>query len=262
MPAGSYQWKVAADGEEYKGNNIVSDNTTAAQKLISDADGNMDLFFGNVNGTWGDGFAAQNAATKELVALEGKNRIQDVFIGSSDANILVLTDDSNGDALFIDDMYSALGNQARLSQIDEIRAGAGNDIVDLTSDKYAFAGDKLTIFGGAGDDTIWANSGNDIIIGGSGNDSLFGGGGNDTFIFGDNWGKDTVEQLSGGSVTLHFENGSLANWNAATQIYSDGTNSVSVTGTSDITLKFGADETLPAGAFLDAASEKIFEQLA
>ena len=277
MPGGTYQWQVIADNEEYKGNNFISDNTTAAQQLVSDADGNMDVFFVRSSDVWSAEYFAQRSGTQELVALNGKNRIQDVFKGSADANILVLTDDSNGDALFIDDVYSALGTQARLSQIDEIRAGAGNDIIDFTSNKYAFAGDKVTIYGGAGDDTIWANSssntifgdagkdriiggaGNDVIIGGSGNDSLYGGGGSDTFCFGGNWGSDTVEQLTGGSVTLHFENGSAANWNAATKVYSDGVNRVTVTGTSDITLKFGNDAALPNGAFLDAASENIFE---
>ena len=49
------------------------------------------------------------------------------------------------------------------------------------------------------------------------------------------------------------------NWNAETLTYSDGTNSVSVTGTADITLKFGDDAALPAGVFTNAANEKIFE---
>lgn len=276
MPAGTYQWLVAADGEEYRGNDIVSDNTAAAEKLISDADGSMDLFFARSSGIWDMEYSALHAETGELVSLDGKNRFRDLFSGSNDASILVLTDDANGDALFVDDVYSTFGEQARLSRIGEIRAGAGNDIVDLTSDKYDFSGGVM-VYGGAGDDTIWADSGenhlfgdagcdrivggdgDDFIIGGAGDDLLHGGGGSDTFTFGNNWGNDIVEQLSNGKVTLYFASGSLANWDSAAQIYSDGINSVTVSGTSDITLKFGADEAIPAGAFSDAASEKIFE---
>jgi len=110
-------------------------------------------------------------------------------------------------------------------------------------------------------------SANDLIVGGIGNDSLHGGGGNDIFCFGDNFGKDTVEQLADGKVILWFESGSESNWNASTLTYSDGNNSVKVSGvTADkITLKFGDDQSalydkLAAnGSFDDAASEKIFE---
>ena len=85
-----------------------------------------------------------------------------------------------------------------------------------------------------------------------------GGGGNDTFCFGALFGNDTVEQLAGGSVTLHFESGSESNWNAETLTYTDGANSVTVSGVTEVNLVFGG--TAPVeGAFLYAASEKIFE---
>ena len=48
----------------------------------------------------------------------------------------------------------------------------------------------------------------------------------------------TVEQLANGSVTLWFEPESKENWNAETLTCTDGENSVTVTGCSDITLKF------------------------
>ena len=102
---------------------------------------------------------------------------------------------------------------------------------------------------------------------GIGNDSMHGGGGSDIFCFGNNWGKDKVEQLSGGEITLWFEEGDMSNWNADTLTYTDGTNSVKVSGISadKITLIFGDDaslrydELIAAGCFDDAASEKIFE---
>ena len=157
--------------------------------------------------------------------------------------------------------------------------------MDMTSQRFAYIGDGVKIYGGLGNDTIWANNGNntlfgdagndrlvggsndDILVGGIGNDSMHGGGGNDTFCFGENWGIDTVEQLASGNVILWFINGSKDNWNASTLTYTDGANRVQIKGiTADkVTLKFGDDDSLlydnlsSSGCFENAASEKIFE---
>ena len=279
LPSGTYQWQVCANGTCYQGNDIAAEKSATPQKFVSDADGNMDLFFGSANAVWEKGYLAEyqgNAGVVETIELKGRNKIADVFAGSDDANVLVLTDDGNGDALFVDDVFTALGNQARLSQIDEIRAGAGNDIIDLTSHQFAYNGDGVQIYGGLGDDVIWANDGsntlfgdagtdrivggadNDVIVGGCGNDSLHGGGGEDIFCFGGDWGNDTVEQLANSKVTLWFEDNS-GSWDEKTLTYTDGKNSVTVSGVSEVTLKFGTDDTLPAGVFDNFASEKIFE---
>ena len=118
----------------------------------------------------------------------------------------------------------------------------------MTSNKFEYTGEGMTIRGGDGDDAIWANkgenflfgdagndrivgaSGNDVIAGGIGNDRMHGGGGDDVFTFCDNWGTDTVEQLADGSVTLWFASGNMENWNAETLTYMDGDNSVKVSG--------------------------------
>ena len=96
---------------------------------------------------------------------------------------------------------------------------------------------------------------------------MHGGGGEDIFTFCANWGQDTIEQLADGTVTLWFENGSESNWYAATLTYTDGANSVKVSGVSadNITLIFADNgsslynELSAAGCFDDAAGEKIFE---
>ena len=303
MPAGNYQMRVKADGvEEWTvAELVIAEGTTNEPKLIkSNADGNADVFFVNEAGTWGSGFVAQHVGstddktwdgTKEIVTVVGRNKLSDIVEGSTDANVLLMTDDSNGDALFVDDIYSAspdeLGlSQSRIAQIDEIRAGAGDDIVDMTSHRFEYTGDGLTIRGGDGNDTIWANkgdnflfgdadndrivgaSGNDVITGGIGNDRMHGGGGNDVFTFCDNWGMDTVEQLAGGSVTLWFANGDESKWNAETLTYTDGDNTVTVKGVASVTLKFGGvgdDAAMfatlsEAGAFKEFTSQKIFEE--
>ena len=285
LPEGNYDWRVQ-QGETWLNGPVISvpeNELPSPQYCISDNDGDTDLFFAAANGIWKKGYAAQHQGsdtwegTGEQLLLAGKNKLADIFEGSADANILVLTDDANGDALFVDDIYTALGGQARFSQIDGIRAGAGDDIVDMTSERYAYTGAEITIYGGSGNDTIWGGaesnilfgdagsdrlvggSGDDVIAGGSGNDSMHGGGGDDIFTFGGNWGNDTVEQLEGGSVTLWFETGAEENWNADTLTYSDGSNSVRVSGGVNVTLKFGDTGSAVAGAFLDSASEKIFE---
>lgn len=299
LPSGTYSWRVkAADDDVWaQGEDIAAARSNAAPKVVaSDADGVGDLLFANASGTWSSEYSAQHVGvgdwtgTKEIVRLEGKNRIADVFAGSADANVLILTDDANGDALFVDDIYTALPGtlaeqQARIAQLDEIRAGAGNDVIDMTSRRFAYTGGGVTVRGGSGNDTVWANagdnrlfgdtgndrlvgaSGNDVLAGGSGDDRMHGGGGNDVFTFGANWGVDTVAQLADGSVTLWFASGSESNWNASTLTYADGADSVKVAGvTADrVTLKFGDDGTeeyaalAAAGAFADATSEKIFE---
>jgi hypothetical protein len=68
-------------------------------------------------------------------------------------------------------------------------------------------------------------------------------------------------------VTLWFASGSETNWNAETLAYTDGDNSVKVSGVAaeKVTLRFGDDgsdqfATLSGmGAFFDATSERIFE---
>ena len=269
--------------------------TGEPEKFQSVANGNMDLFFGNAKVKWESEYAAQHqgmlgwSGTGELVQLNGKNKILDIFSGSADANILVLTDDANGDALFLDDIYSALPEsitkqQARLLQINEIRAGAGDDIIDMTSQRFGYYGSEMTICGGDGNDVIWAtgsdndlfgdagndrivgSTGFDLIVGGAGNDSMHSGGGNDIFAFCENWGIDTVEITDNAYITLWFASGNASNWDAGKRVYRDGSNSVTVIGgaNSTIDLKFGNaggqySDMVDIGAFESAASEKIFE---
>ena len=301
MPAGSYQMRVKPEGGDWTViEPVVAPEAATEPKLVkSNKDGNADVFFVNSLGTWEAGYVAQHVGsmedtwggTNEYAALFGKNKLADIIEGSTDANVLLMTDDDNGDGLFVDDIYSALPGaiseqQSRIAQIDEIRAGFGDDIVDMTSRRFAYIGTGLTIRGGNGNDIIWANKGNnmlfgdagndrivgasgdDVIVGGIGNDRMHGGGGDDIFTFCDNWGVDTVEQLASGSVTLWFAEGSMDNWNPDTRTYTDGSNSVTVKSNVSVELKFGGvgdDSAMfatlsEAGAFKDFTSQKIFEE--
>ncbi len=287
--AGDYSCRAAEQGGAFEADSTAwSVAETSFRQVESNANGRADIFFAtaNANDVWSSAYVAKNVLTGEKVAIAGLNRIRDTFSGSaSDANILYLSDTANGDALFMDDIYSEFGEAARIRLIREVRAGAGSDVVDMTSDRYSAELAGMTVRGGAGDDVLWGaaggnnlfgdtgndwiagGTGDDLIAGGSGDDTLVGCGGNDTFAFGENWGVDTVEQSAGGSVMLWFASGSETNWDAATLTYADGGNSVVVSGvTADqITLKFGDDmsETFARlsalGAFADLTSENIFE---
>ena len=302
LPAGDYQMRVKPlGGDEWTALEPVAvpEEADDDPKLVrSNADGNADVFFAAAAGKWETGYVAQNvgsindwAGTDEFAAVFGKNMLSDIIEGSTDANVLLMTDDANGDALFVDDIYSALPGsvpeqQSRIAGIDEIRAGAGNDVVDMTSQRFEYIGDGLTIRGGDGNDTIWANkgdnwlfgdagkdrivgaSGNDVIAGGIGNDRMHGGGGNDVFAFCEDWGTDTVEQLATGTVTLWFASGDESKWHAESLTYTDGANSVTVKGVTaeQVTLKFGDDGSAQfaslasAGSFDAFTSRKIFEE--
>ncbi len=298
LPTATYQWRVLAVGnyEWVNGEDFATKAAAATPQLVQpEANGLTDLIFVSVHGTWGSSYQAVHVGggewtgTEQTVQLAGKNLIDGVYVGGDDASLLLLTDDDNGDALFMDDIYSAFPEgvdvQARVAKIDEIRAGAGNDIIDLTSQQFDYVGDGMIVRGGLGDDVIWANkgqnylfgdagddcivggAGNDVIIGGSGDDTLHGGGSDDIFAFGYDWGQDTVEQLAGGKVTLWFAYGDASKWDDGSLTYTDGDRSVSVSGVAleDVTLKFGDDGTEQyellqmAGAFDDSAHAQIFE---
>ena len=267
--------------------------TSAPRQIVSNGNGRADIFFASPaeGDVWTAGYYAGNAITGDLADVVGKNRIRDTFSGSaSDANILYLTDDANGDALFMDDIYSEFGSAARLDLIREIRSGAGGDVIDMTSDRYTAELAGMTVRGGSGDDVLWGaaggnllfgdegddsivgGSGDDVIAGGSGNDVLNGGGGSDLFAFGENWGDDVVSQFGDGSVTLWFledeskisisaRNGSIVFRNEA------GTSSVTLAASAlaNLTVLHGDDgsarfaELSAAGAFLGSTAESVFE---
>ena len=309
LPNGEYSYRVRAfenyedlvisgpvvvfeDDDWTFGGTIVVKNNVVSEQRVSDEDDRGDFFFANVRGVWDDKFHARHfgvgewEGTGEKVALTGKNKITDIFQGSNDDSALLLTDDENGDALFLDDIYSAfpegLDAQSRIALIGEIAGGAGDDIIDLTSQRFDYIGGGMTVHGGLGDDVIWANTicddhiiwadqrynwlfgdagddrivgagSNDVIAGGIGNDSMHGGGGDDIFTFGGNWGNDIVEQLPDGKVTLWFEDGDLSKWDANTLTYTDGSNSVKVNGVGldNISLKFSYGDMHPELAFWD-----------
>ena len=247
---GEYAWEAIAPGLETayrEGGNFSIDENQAentASSLFDAGESNevVDVFIAESSGIWGEGYLARHVELPQEwkkhseicteVDLNGKNRYADIFNGvENDSALLYLSDSENGDALFLDDVYSAFPDSEkceRLSYITSIYAGGGDDIIDLTTDKFNFAGKEVKIYGGDGDDVIWTgkdsssylygdrgddcligSGSDDCFIGGAGDDVMFGGGGKDLFAYGDpsTWGNDIIYQLPGdeNGVQLFFE---------------------------------------------------------
>ena len=97
--------------------------------------------------------------------------------------------------------FNAYGSQytqnwpdARTLLLDFAKTGAENN--QLSGWLQALDNTAVGILGiqagGAGNDSLYGKSGTDMLFGGAGNDYLYGGDGNDTYIFGRNFGWDTI----------------------------------------------------------------------
>lgn len=151
---------------------------------------------------------------------EQKNLNTATYDGLAGIDTLVMT--NLDDVLLIED---GLGQQTSTS-VERILAGAGNDVINLSSTLFVL-GDQQINAGGS-DDIIWSNAGNDslrgetgfdIIDGGPGddhiwggteNDSLFGGTGNDILEGED--GLDTYFYQAGGGIDSIFDTGATIIW--------------------------------------------------
>ena len=140
----------------------------------------------------------------DTVEFKGINKDELTF-KQIDSNLVIGFKDSNiKDSLTIKDFYKLDYKQRAVNAINKIKFNNEilnlKDINDLALNNISNDGDKISVVtsddyvvnGGNGNDTITTNSGNDIINGGKGNDILNGGKGNDTYVFGKEFGKDTI----------------------------------------------------------------------
>jgi len=173
--------------------------------------GGADAIYLSSDVTWSSFYSALNIETQANVSLTGKTKFSTVIDGQEDEDTLNLTDSAAGDAFFLHDSYSGIHDSltavddgmgrttvARAISLETINAGAGDDVIDLTSPTFDMGGIGMTINGEAGNDTIWAAEGDDELYGGDDDDILFGGEGNDILTGGS--GADIFEFKSSGTV--------------------------------------------------------------
>ncbi|MCX7894106.1 MAG: putative Ig domain-containing protein, partial [Burkholderiales bacterium] len=180
------------------GNDTLNGNR-GADRLYGMA-GNDSLAF-TADARWASGTRRVNAGspgvvgTGEAVDIGNFNRSFDLFDGGAGYDTLYATD--GRDAILLDDDSGALGAAGpRLAGIEAIFAGRGDDLIDLTSARYAYG--PVLADGGDGDDIVWGSAGDDVIYGGRGNDRLFGGAGND-YLASDG-GADTLNGGAGNDI--------------------------------------------------------------
>ncbi len=217
-----------ANDDILQGTNFADSILTGLGADIVYAQEGSDVIYLTADSTWGIGYFAKNVSidkyytsvgTGEMISVEGLNRFTDVIDGGDDMDTLNLT--AGNDAFFIDDVYSEyhssisqntgsssvvlhattqdINSMARVTNLETINAGSGDDIVDLTSTNFLLAFNltypsiptAVHINGEAGNDILWSSGGTDTIDGGAGNDSLFGGTGNDNLTGG--IGTDTFQ---------------------------------------------------------------------
>jgi len=181
--------------------------------LLSGGAGDDTLVY-SADSSWSSAYVVQNGGSPdapisngEQITITGFSNSYDAFEGGAGYDTVVLG--SGNDVLALDDGFSAnpLGiATARISGVEEINGGNGNDAIDLTSDRFTYS--DVTLKGGSGNDVLWSSAGNDFLYGGIGNDNLFGGSGIDQ-LFGEagndriNGGRG-VDQLTGGAGSDRF----------------------------------------------------------
>lgn len=114
------------------------------------------------------------------ISLENYNRSHDVFDGGPGYDTLLLT--GGNDALFLhdtlSDRHSSAASMMRVSGVEEIHAGEGDDIVDFSMGTYG----AIIVDGGEGNDIIAMSSGEDTVYGGDDDDIIHGGQGADDLL--------------------------------------------------------------------------------
>ncbi len=232
------------------------DGRGGADRLVGN-DGN-DTFQYFADATWNAGYVAYNigspgnAGTGRTASIVGKNRSFEVFDGGAGDDVILGT--AGNDAIFLDDGFSAFqgAKAARIAGVERIEGGAGNDVIDLTSNIYAYG--NVTLDGGEDNDVLWASGGDDVLLGGAGNDDLFGGAGRDYLNGGA--GNDTLNGDRGNDLMEGSSgNDSLTDAYGNNLFYArDGIDALSGGEGRELFIGGGGNDSIITGAGADIVS--------
>ncbi|MGE4296767.1 MAG: cadherin domain-containing protein, partial [Desulfovibrionaceae bacterium] len=230
-----------AGNERFTGGSGNGDLSLEGGEGVLDGGAGNDVLHFSVSGQWPahDVDSPTGAGTSDSVDLEGVNRTGAVYIGGSGTDVLQGTDQA--DAIFLHDSSSTPGTDApRLVGVEIIRAGGGDDVVDLSSSLLTYG--NVTIQGDAGNDVIWSNQGADKLYGGTGDDQLSGGAGND-YLYGEA-GNDTADGGEGTDRVYGGDGDDLVQGGAGTDYLYGGTGSDELQGgDGNDNLFFEAEDT-------------------
>ncbi|MBU2959995.1 hypothetical protein KO516_03960 [Citreicella sp. C3M06] len=215
-------------------------------------DGGNDHIWLGGTGRFAGGDGAENidtgaqVGTGRVIDLGGKTLLEAVSQGGDGYDVLHLTD--GGDAFFLHDAITGFNDEVALSRdsdgrqsaarfvgIEEIDAGAGDDLVDFTSPDYSMDGESIRVDLGGGNDVFWGTDSDDVVFGGAGDDSIFGGAGVDRLTGGA--GADSFEfTQSARYVTVTdynpHEGDTLRFYNAGSMLFDESSVSLTASGLS------------------------------
>ena len=181
-----------------EGYSFSSIDAGADDDTINIAGNGRDAIFGNsgndkfivkASEIWSAGTISNNRLAADSVSIAGYNKYDALFDGGDGIDRIEFG--SGNDAILADDYGVGIMTYIqKIINIDVIDAGAGNDVVNLSTNLYVMG--DIGVFGQSGNDVIWSNNGNDSLDGGVGDDFVRGAGGNDLIH-----GGDGIDKLRG-----------------------------------------------------------------
>ena len=191
-------------------NDTLNATGSTASITLNGGAGNDTITGGSANDALSGG---NDADTFNIVANAGNDTIAGGS-GGTDSDTLSFAGSTVGVTVNINaseaGSYTAGTGTGNFTDIEIVTGSAQNDTLNATGNSAA-----ITLFGGAGADSITGGSANDVLDGGTGADTLAGGLGNDAlsggadadvFVVGANQGVDAIDGGSAGtdSDTLSF----------------------------------------------------------
>ena len=208
------------DNQGHATNENDTINGNAGDDIISGLDGNDKINGGLgkdvISGDAGDDTLNGNAGADQIdggtgadtILVSGKDAQFDTLNGGGDTDTLQVTGAASATLSGFD--AAAQSIEAWVGNGKAVLGDSGNNVFDLSGlaavsgIAYLDAGNgNDTLTGSAFADVLRGGNGNDVITGVAGNDTLTGGKNADTFIFGANFGHDTITDFAAGTLAGH-----------------------------------------------------------
>ncbi|MCJ2163449.1 MULTISPECIES: calcium-binding protein [unclassified Pseudodesulfovibrio] len=161
--------------------------------------GNDTLMGGDLSDIYKYGIGSGNDLIRDIITTilaEDNDRVEfgpgitlaDLTVHNADeGNDLVITINSTGETLTIDDQFKLTGVSSMDNRIEEFHFDDGTIM-------YSHEFGRLTTIGTAGDDIIYGSNCYDTLIGGAGNDTLIGKSYSDIYMIGAGSGHDVIQE--------------------------------------------------------------------